>query len=130
MIKIVYSIRPKIFKTCPSFFELRSCYVDQAGLKLVTLLPQPPQCSDYRYKLSCPATGSFISKKFTNICSRILGERIHMFQMPNTEKTTLHRLPITHSEIRCPPLEQPLYHSLCHSYAISHCSTEALHCTY
>jgi hypothetical protein len=37
------------------FFEIRSCYVAQAFLKLTILLLLPPKCWDYRCVLQCPA---------------------------------------------------------------------------
>jgi hypothetical protein len=33
------------------FFETRSCYIAQAGHELTILLPQHPECWDYRYVL-------------------------------------------------------------------------------
>jgi hypothetical protein len=35
--------------------ETGSHYVAQAGLELVIILPQSPECWDYRYLLPCPA---------------------------------------------------------------------------
>jgi hypothetical protein len=38
-----------------SFFEARTCCVVQSGLELQILLPQPPECWDYKQDLPCPA---------------------------------------------------------------------------
>jgi hypothetical protein len=38
-----------------SLFEIESCCVAQAGLKLLILLPQPGQCWDYRHTPPHPA---------------------------------------------------------------------------
>jgi hypothetical protein len=37
------------------FLEIKSHYVAQADLELMTLLPQPPTCWDYRPTPLCPA---------------------------------------------------------------------------
>jgi hypothetical protein len=37
------------------FFDTESCFVAQDGLKLTVILPQPPECWDYRCITPCPA---------------------------------------------------------------------------
>jgi hypothetical protein len=43
-------------------FCLRSCYVSQAGLELKILLPQPPDCWNYRSEPLCPALQMILKK--------------------------------------------------------------------
>lgn len=43
--------------------EIGFCYIGQAGLKLTILLPQPSECEDYRYALSCLAHAIYIHSR-------------------------------------------------------------------
>jgi hypothetical protein len=44
----------------PFFFETVYHYVAQASLELETLLPQPPECWDYRHEFTMPQHGNFL----------------------------------------------------------------------
>jgi hypothetical protein len=48
------SVKLFIFKILV-VFETRTCYIAQAGLELVILLPQPPEYWDYGDAPPCPA---------------------------------------------------------------------------
>jgi hypothetical protein len=44
-------------------FETESPYEAQAGLKLLSFLPQPPEFWDYRYAPPCPASKCFSTSR-------------------------------------------------------------------
>jgi hypothetical protein len=54
---------PKLF----FFFETKSCYVARAGFKLVILLPQPPECWDYRQTPVADLQWAFLTAGFLSV---------------------------------------------------------------
>jgi hypothetical protein len=54
------------------FLETGSHYVTQAGLRLKILLPQPPQCWDYKCVPPCPASILFLINLFSLWSGRLI----------------------------------------------------------